>query len=66
VWPFVVPDEPRERICGEPMPDGHHAFPWHQDVDWIGPAQQGGGRVPEDYQGWPSGPREQQELESSG
>ncbi|HVE84822.1 MAG TPA: hypothetical protein VND93_18325 [Myxococcales bacterium] len=64
--PFSLPAVPREVICGgERMPDGHHARPEWQDVDWIGPANQGGGHVPDDYQ-WPSGPRERQERESMG
>ena len=63
--PFTLTEEPREVITGEAMPDGHHARPGHQDVDWIGPANMGGGHVPADYQ-WPSGPRERQEHESMG
>jgi len=63
--PFTLPEMPREAITGERMPDGHHAYAYHQDVDWIGPENMGGGHVPEDYQ-WPSGPRERQERESMG
>jgi hypothetical protein len=65
--PFVLPDLPREIVTGEPvMPDGIHALPEYEDVDWIGPKNQGGGRPPpEDYQ-WPSGPRERQEREGMG
>ena len=64
--PFSLTEEPREVITGgEQMPDGHHAAPFHQDVDWIGPANQGEGHVPDDYE-WPSGPRERQERESMG
>jgi hypothetical protein len=63
--PFTLPETPREVITGERMPDGHHARPDHQDVDWIGPENQGGGQVPDDYE-WPSGPRERQEHESMG
>ena len=64
--PFMLPEEPREHICeGEPLPDGHHAAPEHQDVDWIGPANQGGGHVPDDYESR-SPPREGLERESMG
>lgn len=64
--PFVLPEEPREIVTGEPvMPDGHHAKPEFEDVDWIGPRNQGGGHVPEDYT-WPSGARERQEREGMG
>lgn len=64
--PFALTDEPREHICDEEsLPDGHHSLPEYEDVDWIGPAQQGGGHVPEDYE-WPTGPRERQERESMG
>ncbi|HYV45469.1 MAG TPA: hypothetical protein VFA20_11435 [Myxococcaceae bacterium] len=64
--PFSLTEEPREVITGEPvMPDGHHALPEYEDVDWIGPANMGGGHVPDDYQ-WPSGPRERQEREGMG
>jgi hypothetical protein len=64
--PFVMPEAPREVITGEPvMPDGHHALPEFEDVDWIGPANMGGGHVPDDFE-WPSGPRERQEREGMG
>jgi hypothetical protein len=46
----------REGVTGEPEPAGRHHDPRHQDVDWIGTAQQGGGHVPEDYE-WTTNPR---------
>lgn len=46
----------RELVTEEPEPAGtRHDFR-HQDVDWIGHANQGGGRMPPDYQ-WKSNPR---------
>lgn len=46
----------REPITEEHEPGGDHHDPHHQDVDWIGYAQQGGGRVPADFE-WTTNPR---------
>lgn len=62
---FVLPEVPREVITEEPEPPGCHHDPRHQDVDWLGFRNQGGGSVPDDYE-WTSLPRERQELESMG
>jgi hypothetical protein len=60
--PFVVPAN-RQRITGgEPEPEGSHWTPAHQDVDWIGWANQGGGEVPDDLE-WASNPNQHQEEE---
>jgi hypothetical protein len=55
----------RPPVTGEPEPSGTHPEPAHQDVDWVGSAQQGGGFVPPDYE-WTSNPKQEQDELSSG
>lgn len=57
--PFVVPPN-RTRVTEEPEQRGTSHDPRFPDVSWIGTAQQGGGRMPEDYE-WPSNPKQRQD-----
>ncbi|WNG43690.1 hypothetical protein F0U60_05950 [Archangium minus] len=57
--PFQVPPN-RTEVTDEPEPQGSGYDPRFPDVSWIGTAQQGGGRVPEDYE-WPTNPKEHQD-----
>jgi hypothetical protein len=64
-YPFGLPETARPSITQEPEPGGDHHDPRHQDVDWIGSANQGEGYVPESYE-WGSNPKEEHDLESCG
>jgi hypothetical protein len=55
----------RQAVTDEREPDGHHHDPQHQDQDWIGTANQGGGKVPADYQ-WTSNPRHDRLVDNKG
>lgn len=46
----------RELVTEEPEPSGSRHDPRHQDVEWIGHQEQGGGWVAPDYL-WRSNPR---------
>jgi len=56
--PFVVPAN-REAVTDEPERGGTYD-PRYPDVSWLGTAQHGGGRMPEDFQ-WPTDPKERQD-----
>jgi hypothetical protein len=56
--PFVVPAN-RQGVTDEPEPGGTHD-PRYPDVSWLGTAQHGGGRMPEDFQ-WTTDPKERQD-----
>jgi hypothetical protein len=62
--PFVAQTR-REAVTQEPEPLGDRCDPQHEDQDWIGAAQQGGGLVPEDFV-WASNPKLWQERLSAG
>lgn len=58
--PFVAQPD-REKIdSGEHAADGSR--PMYADREWIGYAQQGGGKVPEDWS-WPHSPKQEQDEE---
>ncbi len=61
--PFVLPRD-RQRITREPDRNGQWT-PNYPDNEWLGFANQGGGRVPADFR-WTSNPKERQERESAG
>lgn len=56
--PFVAQPDRMAIDQGEPAPDGSR--PNFSDREWIGYAQQGGGKVPEDWN-WPSSPKQAQD-----
>lgn len=64
-YPFVIPDTDRALVTQETEPAGDHHDPHHQDIDWIGHAQQGGGSVPEDFE-WRSNPKQDQDEGNNG
>ena len=55
----------RETVTEEPDQTGDRCDPRHQDVDWIGAGNQGGGSVPDDY-GWTSNPRHDRLIDHVG
>jgi hypothetical protein len=57
--PFVVPTN-RQAVTDEPDRRGAGFDPAYPDVSWLGTAQHGGGRMPEDFQ-WPTDPKERQD-----
>lgn len=57
--PFVVPAN-RPEVTEEPEPRGTGHDPRFPDVSWMGSAQHGGGRVPEDFH-WSTDPKERQD-----
>jgi hypothetical protein len=61
--PFVAPTR-REEVTGEPEPPASHTDAQHEDLDWIGSAQQGGGHVPGDFE-WTTNPKEDQDRLST-
>jgi hypothetical protein len=63
--PPFVPRANREAVTQEPEPAGDHCDALHEDQDWIGSAQQGGGQVPDDFR-WRSNPKYWQEQLSAG
>jgi hypothetical protein len=56
--PFTLPS--RESVTHEPPQVGSECLPEHNDVEWIGFANQGGGEVPESHR-WTSNPKELQD-----
>ncbi len=58
--PFVLPPERSKIDHGELAPDG--AKPLANDREWIGYANQGGGKVPEDWF-WGGSPKQRQDEE---
>jgi len=62
---FTLPEEQRRVVTEEPSPSSTHHDPAHQDVDWIGHRQQGGGSVPVDLE-WKSNPKQDQDESSCG
>jgi hypothetical protein len=55
-----VAQRSRPQVTGEPERRSPGWDPRFPDVDWIGSAQQGGGRVPEDFE-WKSNPKQHQD-----
>ncbi len=62
--PFTLPED-RQAITQESEPGGDHHDPHHQDVDWIGHHNQGGGHVPADFE-WRSNPKQDQDQGGCG
>lgn len=61
---FVMPVD-RTEVTLEPPQAGCRPVPEHQDQDWIGWENQGGGHVPEDFE-WKGSPKEDQERVCAG
>ena len=56
--PFVAQPDRQNVDQGELAPDGSR--PVSADREWIGYAQQGGGKVPDDWM-WPTSPKQEQD-----
>jgi len=59
VPPFHIPVE-REVVTREPSRHGDCWTPEHSDREWLGFANQGGGKVPESHW-WTSNPKQRQD-----
>jgi hypothetical protein len=62
--PFDVPEDRSLVTSGEPPQVGDDCVPGHNDREWIGYGDQGGGHVPEDYD-WVSNPKQYQDDNSA-